>query len=569
MPDPSEAQRAWKDTARQLLVCLLAVCLVSAFFMAVELTALRAVVREADPIQQTALLHLKQAASRHVQDDALKEAFRDVDEQARSVFYRARALQRRGVLVLLVAGTIGLAAIHGILRLSRRPPLPGQSPDEADPTGTLVRRGVLAAAITAGLFVVVLSHRVATEVTPPGRASASAGVQAVPERAFDAEPAQWPAFRGVGGLGLAAGTAPTDWDGPSGRNVLWKLRPPRGGFSSPIVWDDRLYLTGADEQARELYCFDALDGRLLWTVAASDIVGSPAKLPEVAQDTGFAAPTPVTDGQRVVAIFATGDILASAPDGTRLWARNLGLPDNPYGHGSSLVIHRGRVLVQYDHFGQARFIALDAASGDTLWEQSRDVQASWASPVLVRDAERVVALLNAEPLAEAFDAETGERLWSCRCMGGEVAPSPAYSSGLAFFTTDYVVLAGIHLRGEQAGTVAWETNEELPDVSSPLAVQNLLFVATAAGIVSCYEAATGKLHWRQETDEGYYASPVAAAGMVYLTDRKGRTRIFKAAETWSPVAECVLGEAVVSTPAFAGGRLYLRSTENLYCIGNP
>lgn len=571
MPSPAENRTAWKDTARQLLVCLLAVCLVTAFFMAVELTASRTVVREVDPLNQVALRHLKQAASRHAQDDALKEAFRDVDEQSRAAFYRQQALRRRGVVVLATTAVLGLLALHGLVRLSRRPPAPGQSPGETDPAGVLVRRGVVAAALAAGVFALVLSHRVAPEVVPaaPAAGGPGQGSKAVVEPAFDADPAQWPAFRGVGGQGNAVGSVPTDWDGPSGRNVLWKQRLPRPGFSSPIVWNDRLYVTGADDQARELYCLDTKDGRLLWTVAATDIVGSPAKLPEVGQDTGLAAPTPTTDGQRIVAIFATGDILAVAPDGTRLWARNLGVPDNPYGHGSSLVLHRNRVLVQYDHFAKARFMALDVATGETVWEQAREVQASWASPTLVRDGQRVVALLNAEPLVEAFDAETGERLWSCRCMGGEVAPSPAAANGLAFFTTDYVVLAAVRISGEQAGTVAWETNEELPDVASPLAVQNLLFVASGAGIISCYEAATGKLHWRQETEEGYYASPVAAAGMVYFTDRKGKTRVAKAAETWSPVGECVLGEAAVSTPVIAGGRLYLRGAENLYCIGTP
>ncbi len=567
MPTSDQAPNPWKDLARQLLVCLLGVCLVTAFFVAVEIAGLRAVVREVDPIRQEALLHLKQAASRHAQDDALKEAFRDVDQRSRDVFYRARALQRRGTAVLAAAALVGLAAVHGLVRLSRRPPVPGQTPGEEDPTGTLVRRGILAGGITAGILAVVLSHRAATSVPPPGAGGAAVATQAPP--AFDADPRQWPAFRGVGGQGLAAGTAPTDWDGPSGRNILWKQALPRPGFSSPIVWDDRLYVTGADAQSRDLYCLDARDGRLLWTLPAADIVGSPEKLPEVGQDTGYAAPTPVTDGQRVIASFATGDIIAADPQGNRLWARNLGVPDNPYGHGSSLQLHAGRVLVQYDHFASARFIALDAATGETVWEQTREVQASWASPTLVRHEGRVVALLNAEPLAEAFDAETGERLWSCRCMGGEVAPSPAFAEGLAFFTTDYVVLAGVYLSGERAGTVAWETNEELPDVASPLAVGKLLFVASGAGVISCYDAATGKLHWRQETEDGYYASPVAAGGLVYLTDRKGRTRIFRAADTWSPVAECVLGEEAVCTPAVAGGRLYLRGVRHLYCIGAP
>ena len=566
MPNRAVTPSPWQETARQLLVCLLAVCLVSGFFTAVEIAARRAVVHELDPLNQVALIQLKQAAARHAQDDALKDAFRQVDEQARSGFYRARAMQQRGAVILAVSVLLALVAIHLLLRLSRRPPVPGQVASEADPTGVLVRRGLLAAAISAGVFVLLLSQRAATtagdDAEPPGKGAAAAA-----EPAFDAEPTQWPAFRGTGGLGAAGGEAPTDWDGPANRNILWKQRLPRPGFSSPIIWNDRLFITGADEQARELYGLDAKDGKLLWTAPATDIVGSPAKLPEVGQDTGFAAATAVTDGQRIAAIYATGDLVVVDRDGRRLWARNLGVPTNPYGHASSLQLHRGRVLVQYDHFGQARLLALDAATGTTLWEQTREVRASWASPILVRDAQRVVAVLNAEPFAEAFDAETGEKLWSCKCMGGEIAPSPAYSNGLAFVTTDYVTLAAIRLSGPQAGTIAWEVGEELPDVSSPLAVQGLLFVATGSGVISCYDVATGKLHWRQETDEGYYSSPVTAAGRVYLVDRKGKTRVFQAAPVYTPIAECVLGEAVVGTPAIAGGRLYLRGVDHLFCIG--
>lgn len=563
MPETAAEKSRWRALARDLLVCLLAVCLVTGFVLAVQMAATRAVVRETDPLNQVALTHLKQAAARHAQDDDLKEAFRDIDERAREGFYRARGRQRRGAMLLGGIGLTALLSMHLLARLMRTPPRPGQTAAEADPVGAMVRRGTVAAALAAGVFFVVLAQRQGDAVPAAADDAAEAG------QAFDADPTQWPGFRGAGGDGRAPSPAVTDWDGPSGRGVLWKRALPRGGFSSAIVWDDRVYLTGGDTVARELYCLDAADGRMLWTVAATDVVGSPAVLPEVSPDTGFAAATPVTDGQRVMAIFATGDVLAVDRDGQRLWARNLGVPDNPYGHASSLRLHAGRLLVQYDHFASARFLALDAGTGATVWEQPREVHASWATPLLVRLESRVAAVLNAEPLAEAFDAETGERLWSCQCMGGEVAPSPAYDQGLAFVTTDYVTLAAIRMTGDPVGSIAWQNDEELPDVCTPLAIDGLLIVANGAGIISCYRSTTGELLWRQETDEGYYSSPVAAGDLVYLTDRKGRTRIFKAAPTFIPVAECVLGEEVVSTPAIVQGRLYLRGVQNLYCLGNP
>jgi len=362
-------------------------------------------------------------------------------------------------------------------------------------------------------------------------------------------------------------TPPVNWDGKAGTHVAWKIVTPRPGFSSPILWDDALFLTGADSQSRELYCYNAATGELRWTADTADIIGSPAKLPKVTEDTGYAASTPTTDGLRVYAIFATGDVLAVDFTGKRVWARNLEPPDNPYGHASSLVVHRGRVLVQYDTYGESRLIALDAATGETAWEKKRPVGASWATPVLATVGGRTEVYLNAEPFVMAFDAETGDELWRNECLGGEVGPSPAYDNGVAYFTTDYAILAAIHTGNSgKDGTFAWQTDEELPDVSSPVAAGGLLFVCTSAGVVSCYDSQTGTLHWRHEYDEGFYSSPVVVAGRVYVTDNKGLTQVFAAAKEFQSLATNDLGEPAMGTLACRGNRAYLRGMHHLYCL---
>ncbi|MBN2450581.1 MAG: PQQ-binding-like beta-propeller repeat protein [Lentisphaeria bacterium] len=554
---------------RQVLACLAVVVLVTGLFAVVRMAENRAVLRHVDPLDQRVLQHLKTAAAEHPDDEALKDAFREVDRMARERFERAQAFGRTGAVVLAVCGALLAACLWAVASLSERRVLPGRTVAEEDPTGVLIRRGLLAGGITILVFAVVVGRRdpLDARATTGGDAAASRQ-ESQPEPAFDAAPEQWAAFRGCGGhASTAAAPVPLRWNGTTGENILWHVTPPRPGFSSPILWHGRLYLTGADAESRELYCFDAENGSLLWTAPASDIVGSPAKLPKVTEDTGYAAPTPVTDGKRIVAIFATGDVLCVDPAGKRLWARNLGLPDNPYGHSSSPLLHRGMVLVQYDHFAAARFLALSAETGETLWETVREVGASWASPVLVRAGSRVLAVLNAEPFVEAFDVETGSRAWSCECMGGEVGPSPAVSGELAFATTDYAVLAAIRLAGEGAGTVVWETDEELPDVASPVAWNDLLFVVTSAGIVSCYQASSGHMHWRQDVEVGSYASPVVAEGRLYVPDRKGVTRVITAGPTFTLLATNPLGEPIVSTPAPSAGRLYLRGVKQLYCIG--
>ena len=165
----------------------------------------------------------------------------------------------------------------------------------------------------------------------------------VPRLPFSDAVGQWPSFRGVGGVGVGDPSMkpPIAWDGKAGRNVAWKVKTPRQGYSSPIVWGNRLFLTGGDKESREIYSYDAEDGSHVWTAAADNILGSPAKPPNVTEDTGYAAACPVADGHAVYAIFATGDVLAVDFSGKRLWGRNLGPPDNPYGHASSLMVHRG------------------------------------------------------------------------------------------------------------------------------------------------------------------------------------------------------------------------------------
>ena len=157
----------------------------------------------------------------------------------------------------------------------------------------------------------------------------------------------WPRFRGPGGLGISAYTnVPSSWNGITGEGVLWKTPVPLAGQNSPIVWENRVFLTGASEDEREVYCFDADSGELLWQRAVADVPGSPSEPPEVDDVTGFAAPTAVTDGKRVYAIFANGDLACFDFDGKRLWAMSLGNPDNLYvnGHGvdSSLGLGASR-----------------------------------------------------------------------------------------------------------------------------------------------------------------------------------------------------------------------------------
>lgn len=376
-----------------------------------------------------------------------------------------------------------------------------------------------------------------------------------------------PFFRGADGIGLfAQKNTPTEWDGPTGKNVLWKVKVPKQGFSSPILWGNQLFLTGADDQARMVYCYDSNNGKLMWEAKADQIKGSPAGVPKVTKDTGLAAPTMATDGRSVFALFATGDLLALDLTGKRLWALNLGLPDNHYGHSSSLTIYKDRLLIQFDTNKGGKLMALSTQSGEKLWETIRNSKISWSSPVLVNTGKRMELILTTNPNVNGYDPQTGKELWSVACLSGEVGPSAGYADGMVFAANEYSKLVGIKL-GAKA-EIAWEADEFLPEVASPLAVNGLLYVATTYGVLACYNAKSGEKLWSQEYGDSFYASPVFADGKVYLTDMSGKTYILKADKEYQLLAKPELGEKAVCAPVFSGGRIYLRGMNQLYCLGS-
>jgi len=250
-------------------------------------------------------------------------------------------------------------------------------------------------------------------------------------------------FRGPGGNGIVIQkNIPVNWDGKSGKNVLWKTAIPLRGFNSPILWGDNLFLTGADDKKKEVYCLNRNTGEIIWTTVVDNIPGSPSQAPDVPQYTGHAAPTATTDGKSVFAIFANGDIIALSMNGRRIWAKNLGLPDNHYGHSSSLIMYEDKVIVQYDQKNITQLMALSASTGEAIWTTKRNVKVAWSSPVIVSTGNRMEIILSAEPYVASYDPDTGKELWNLDCMYGEVGPSIAYAGGIVFAMNDYSKLVG-------------------------------------------------------------------------------------------------------------------------------
>ncbi len=374
-------------------------------------------------------------------------------------------------------------------------------------------------------------------------------------------------FRGPLGQGISYHkNIPVDWDGPSGKNILWKVETPKAGNNSPVIWSDKIFIAGGDVQSRWVYCYDRNSGKLIWEHEAKDIEGSPAAAPKVTPDTGLSAPSLATDGERVYAIFGTGDILALDMSGKHLWARNLGVPDNHYGHSSSLLCWEGKLVVQYDTNRSGRILALNVLDGNFLWDVQRKVKISWSSPVLAKIGEQYQILTTSDPLVIAHDLTSGKELWSVECMMGEVGPSVAFSDGLVYASNEYARLVAIK-PGVGSAEIVWEDDEYLPEASSPLAANGLLFLGTSYGVFACYDAKTGVKQWEHECKTGFFGSPMVADGKVYVVDMSGVTHIYELSREFKLIGEPKLGEKSVVTPAFAEGRIYLRGSKYLYCIG--
>lgn len=373
------------------------------------------------------------------------------------------------------------------------------------------------------------------------------------------------AFRGSWGNAVSSSTnLPTSWDGASGKNILWKTELPIHGYNSPVIWNEKLFLSSANTSKRVVYCYDRNTGKLLWEREVSDIQGSPATQPKTTEDTGLAAPTLTVDGEKVFAIFGNGDIIAFDLNGNRVWAINLGVPDNHYGHSSSLLTWEKKLFIQYDTHKGSKVMALSTETGKTIWETVRTNEVSWASPILAKIDGKFQLIMLANPNLSGYDITTGKQLWSVDCMSGEVGPSPVYGGGLVYATNEYARMVAVN---PKTGEKVWEDNYYLPEVSSPAYHNGYIYIATTFAVVACFEATTGKFLWEFEAKNSFYSSPMIAEGKVWVFDTGGKAYILESGGEPKLISSPELGEKVFATPVFADGRVYIRGVKHLFCIG--
>jgi outer membrane protein assembly factor BamB len=351
------------------------------------------------------------------------------------------------------------------------------------------------------------------------------------------------------------------WDGTSGQGVLWKTSLKTSCVSSPVLWQDRIFLTEADETERAVLAFDAQSGRQLWRQAVAD-GGKDAPLPPVA-DSALAMPTPACDANGVYVLFGTGDFAAFTHDGRPKWHVFLKRPEIGYGYASSPCVIDGLVCVQFDELSGGRVLAIEAATGKTVWERPRSRGPSWSSPIAVPGpAGKPLLVVNANGSATAYDM-SGRVVWDVDGVNGQVTPSPTWSDNRIYLVNVGSRLICYDVSGSPREL--WHLRGNLPDVASPVVAGGLLFMATGGGLV-CVDAKTGQKVWTHKSPR-CYASLVASGDRVYALGRDGTMFIVAAERAYHAVGTCSLGEGADATPALGDGRIYLRGQNHLWCLG--
>ena len=379
--------------------------------------------------------------------------------------------------------------------------------------------------------------------------------------------ADWPKFRGPAGNGVAAARPPLPG---KGLKVLWKVAVPLPGWNSPIVVKGRVLLAMADSTRREVAAFDARTGELLWRTA----IPYQGPLPRVSQDTGFAPSTMASDGERAYAIFPDGLLVGLDLGGGVLWTRSFGPFENPYGHASSLLCHGKNVIVQLDQGSdpeerKSRLVALDGATGKSVWQVDRAVSASWATPLLLRAGTRELLVAMAPPLVCAYDPDTGKEVWRVEGLGGEPAPCPAFDEHRVYAGNLGSYLFAINPSGEGDITrtgVLWDTSDYLPDIVSPLAFRESVYLLGPDGTLACLRAKDGSLVWEHRIGLTK-ASPTAVGDAIWLVTDAGRLVVLQPGDAYRELGAMELGEVVRASPAFVGDRVYVRGQDHLFCLG--
>ncbi|MDE0467197.1 MAG: PQQ-binding-like beta-propeller repeat protein [Candidatus Poribacteria bacterium] len=393
----------------------------------------------------------------------------------------------------------------------------------------------------------------------------------------------WHQWRGPNNDGISHETdVPIQWS--QTENVKWRLPLPGEAASTPVVWEDKIFLTSAEGNALVLMCIST-EGEELW----KQTVGHGNRSVRGGEGNS-AAPSPVTDGEHVWAFLGTGDLACYDFDGNQVWHTNLA---ERYGSfnlyfvmSTTPLIDKDRLYIHLIHSNAWLVLALDKMTGKEIWKHKRksdatdECEQAYTSPILYRDAEREYLVVHGADYVTAHSLEDGSEIWRC----GGLNPVMGYNPSLRFVASPVATEGLIVVPSAKNGPVLgidpaakgditdskwqlWKLRQGTPDVPSPVIHDGLVYLCRERGDLICLDAETGEQLYRERTHRHRHrASPVYANGHLYLTSRDGLVNVVKTGRAFEIVASNSLGEVIAASPVISNGTLYLRSYQALYAI---
>nr|WP_161501431.1 PQQ-binding-like beta-propeller repeat protein [Rhodopirellula sp. SM50] len=393
---------------------------------------------------------------------------------------------------------------------------------------------------------------------------------------------------------------PVQWS--EDKHVKWKIAIDGRGTSTPIVWNDKVFLLTAidtgvkdtsipdpkdqpktnffdikrpnTQHAFVVLCLDRESGRELWRQTAI------TKIPHdgAHNDNDFASASPTTDGKHLYCWFGSAGLYCYDLDGKKRWERDLGEAKvgSSLGEGCSPVLHDGKLVIVRDHAGQSSIEVLDAKTGDTLWQRERDEDNAWATPRVIRHSGKTQVITAASGAVRSYDLDSGEIIWQCSGLTGNVTPCPVVDGDYVICMSGYQGYAAMAIPLTETGDITgsekilWKRDRGTPYIPSPLLYDGLLYYNQSnQSILTCVNSKTGETVFGPDRIgqlSNIYASPVGAAGRVYITGRNGETLVLQRSTKYTELATNHLDDRFDASPALAGNQLFVRGAKHLYCL---
>jgi len=426
------------------------------------------------------------------------------------------------------------------------------------------------------------------------------------------DPAHWPQWRGPFFNGVARTAAPVEFGDT--KNIKWKIEIPGRGFSTPVIWGDRIFLTTAvptgkgaqpapppeqaqnpdgrrqgrggpgggsgagEEQKFVVMCLDKKTGKTIWERVAK--VATPHEGYH-RQYGSFASNAPLTDGRYLYVSFGSRGIYCYDLNGKPIWEKDLGVQmrmRNQFGEGVAPALHGNLLIHPYDQESGSFVVALDKRNGKEVWRENRDEISAWSTPLIADVKGKKQVVISATKKVRAYNPEDGKLIWECAGLGSNVIPHPTQHNDTVLVMSGHrdpkLMAVRLGREGDLTGSdaILWTHTRGTSYTASPVLHDNKFYSLTDNGMLSCFNATTGEPYYHQQRlpqPDNFKASPVAAGGNLYLASESGVVTVIKMGEKFEIVATNTLADQMfVASPVVAEGEMFLRSKTHLFCVSD-